>query len=120
MVYKFSWAGCNSVYIGKTTRHLSIRVREHLYTDKNSDIFKHLKTSSSCKSLCDESCFKVLDLANNYHNLKIQEALHIMWERSNLNKQLQHYITFSFWLLLHNDLVLFSFLSFLISINIFD
>ena len=43
VVYKFSCAGCNSVYIGETTRHLSTRVREHLYTDKNSHIFKHLK-----------------------------------------------------------------------------
>ena len=72
-------------------------VREHLYTDKNSPIFKHLKNSPSCKSLCNESCFKVLDSANNYHNLKVKEALHIMCERPNLNKQLQHYnISLSF------------------------
>ena len=45
VVYKFSCAGCNSVYIGETTRHLSTRVREHLCTDKNSHIFKHLKNS---------------------------------------------------------------------------
>ena len=97
VVYKFSCAGCNSVYIGETTRHLSTRVREHLCTDKNSHIFKHLKNSPTCKSLCNESCFKVLDSANNYHSLKIKEALHIMWERPNLNKQLQHYnISLSF------------------------
>ena len=34
VVYKFTCAVCNSVYIGKTTRHLTTRVREHLYTDK--------------------------------------------------------------------------------------
>ena len=43
VVYKFSCAGGNSVYIGETTRHLSTRVREQLYTDKNSHIFKNLK-----------------------------------------------------------------------------
>ena len=43
VAYRFSCAGCNSVYIGETTRHLSTRVREHLYTDKKSLIFKHLK-----------------------------------------------------------------------------
>ena len=97
VVYKFSCAGCNSVYIGETTRHLSTRVREHLCTDKNSHIFKHLKNSPTCKSLCNESCFKVLDSANNYHSLKIKEALHITWERPNLNKQVQHYnISLSF------------------------
>ena len=79
VVYKFSCAGCSSAYIGETTRHLSTRVREHS------------KNSPSCKSLCNESCFKVLDSANNYLNLKVKEALHIMWERPNLNEQLQHY-----------------------------
>ena len=97
IVYKFTCTGCNSVYIGETSRHLSTRVREHLFTDKNSHIFKHLKTSTPCKNLCSENCFKVLDSASNYHNLKIKEALHIMWERPNLNKQLQHYnISLSF------------------------
>ena len=97
IVYKFTCAGCNSVYIGETSRHLSTRVREHLFTDKNSHSFKHLKTSTPCKNLCSENCFKVLDSASNYHNLKIKEALHIMWERPSLNKQLQHYnISLSF------------------------
>ena len=93
VVYTFSCAGCKSVYTGETTRHLSTRVREHLYTDKNSHIFKHLNNSPSSKSLCIESFFKVLDSANNYHNSKIKEALHIMWERPNLNKNLQYYNT---------------------------
>ena len=42
VVYKFTCTGCNSVYVGETSRHLSTRVREHLHTDKNSNIFKHL------------------------------------------------------------------------------
>ena len=97
VVYKFTCAECNSIYIGETSRHLSTRLREHLFTDKNSHIFKHFKTSTPCKNLCCENCFKVLDSASTYHNLKIKEALHIMWERPNLNKQLQHYnISLSF------------------------
>ena len=71
--------------------HLTTRVREHLCTNKNSHIFKHLKNSASCKDVCNESCFKVLDTAKTYHNLRIKEALHITWERPDLNKQLQHY-----------------------------
>ena len=98
VVYKFSCAGCNSVYTGETTHQLSTRVCEHLYTDKNSHICKHLKNSSASKSLSIESCFKELDSASNYHNFKIKEALHIMWERPNLNKQLKHYnISLSFY-----------------------
>ena len=54
-------------------------------------LFKHLKTSTPCKTLFSEKCLKVLDSASTYHNVKIKEALHIMWERPNLNKQLQHY-----------------------------
>ena len=56
-----------------------ILAKRLLFTDKNSHIFKHLKSSSSCRDACVEGC------------LKIKEALHIMWERPNLNKQLQHY-----------------------------
>jgi len=79
------------VYIGETSHHLSTRVHEHLSTDKNSHILKHLKSSSSCRDACGKGCFKVLDSASTYHSLKIKEALHIMWERPNLNKHLQHY-----------------------------
>ena len=91
VVYKFKCAGCNSVYIGETSRHLSTRVREHLFTDKNSNIFKHLKGSVVCKEACNDSCFKVLDSANTSFKFKIKEALHIQWERPDLNKQIQHY-----------------------------
>ena len=91
VVYKFKCAGCNSVYIGETSRHLSTRVREHLFTDKNSNIFKHLKGSAACKEACNDSCFTVLDSANTSFKLKIKEALHIQWERPDLNKQIQHY-----------------------------
>ena len=33
----------------------------------------------------DEKCFAVLDSANTAFKLKVKEALHIMWERPNLN-----------------------------------
>ena len=42
VVYKFNCAGCDSVYVGEISRHLSARVREHLYTDKNSNILNIL------------------------------------------------------------------------------
>ena len=66
-------------------------MREHLFTDKNSHIFKHLKSLNLCRDACGEGSFKVLDLVSTYHSLKIKEALHIMWERPNLNKQFEYY-----------------------------
>ena len=73
------------------SRHLSTRVREHLFSDKNSHIYKHLKSSSACREACNENCFAVLDSAGTAYKRKIKEALHIMWEGPNLNKQLNHY-----------------------------
>ena len=54
---KFICAQCTSVYVGETSRHLSTRVREHLSTDKTSNIFKHLMSSDKCKKACNDSCF---------------------------------------------------------------
>jgi len=91
IVYKFTCAECNSVYIGEASRHLSTRVGEHLFSDKNSYVYKHLKGSSACREACDEKCFAVLESANTAYKLKIKEALHKMWEGPDLNKQLHHY-----------------------------
>ena len=91
VVYKFNCAECNSAYVGETSLHLSTRVREHLLTDKNSIICKHLRSSNKCKMACNENCFTILDSANTYHHLKIKEALHVMWEKPILNKQVQHF-----------------------------
>ena len=71
--------------------HLSTRVREHLFSNKNSHIYKHLKSSSACRGACNENCSAVLDSANTAYKLRIKEALYIMWEVPNLNKQLNHY-----------------------------
>ena len=56
--YKFNYAECTSSYAGETSRNPT-RVREHLSADKNSTIFKHLKSS--------DSCFTILDSASTYH-----------------------------------------------------
>ena len=41
-------------------------------------IFKHLRNSENCRSLCSEDCFKVLDSACTSFQLKIKEAMHIL------------------------------------------
>ena len=58
---------------------------------KNSHVYKHLQSSKTCKDSCDESCFKAIDSAKTYNQLKVKEALHILWEGPNLSKQVQHY-----------------------------
>ena len=59
----------------------------HVYV---SHIYKHLESSSACREACDEKCFAVLYSANIAYKLKIKEALHMMWEGPNLNKQINH------------------------------
>ena len=63
VVYKFSCPGCQSSYIGKTNRTLLIRTREHAVTDKESAIYKHLRT---CEHLAFiHNLFNSLDTLNN-------------------------------------------------------
>ena len=61
-----------------------------LTSDKNSHIFQHINGSETCRSLCSEECFSILDTASTPFQLKIKEALHIGWEKPSLNKQVNH------------------------------
>ena len=81
VVYKFSCAGCAACYVGETTRHFNTRVREHLETDRASHIFKHLESSSVCRSACSRDNFAIIDQASSRLALKIKEALHIFWDK---------------------------------------
>ena len=78
VLYKFTCAGCNFVYVVETCRHISTRIHEHLFTDKNSHIYKRLQGSNACKDSCNDSCFKAIDSAKTYHQPRIKEALHIL------------------------------------------
>ena len=59
----------------RCSRHFATRIREHLASDKHSHIFKHLRGSENCRSLCSEDCFKILDSASTSLQLKIKEAM---------------------------------------------
>ena len=50
----------------------------------------HLRGSENCRSLCSEDCFKILDSATTSFQLKIKEAMHILWEQPSLNSQVKH------------------------------
>jgi len=78
VVYKFQCASCNACYIGETTRHLRTRMDEHLTTDSNSHVFKHVNDEEvMCQLTNDYTCFSVVDRANSKYQLKIKEALAI-------------------------------------------
>ena len=77
IVYKFLCTGCNACYVGESSRHLSTRVREHLVSDENSHVFRHLQNSRQCRTLCSDECFSILDHASTTLQLKIKEAIRI-------------------------------------------
>ena len=50
-------------------------------------IFKHLHSTATCFDSYNSLCFKIIDKANSKFDLKIKEALHINWRKSDLNAQ---------------------------------
>ena len=90
VVYTFVCADCNACYVGETTRPFSTRVREHMFSDRTSHIFKHLQNSQQCRTSCSNDCFSILDHASTTFQLKTKEAIHIQWEKLTLNQQLYH------------------------------
>ena len=94
VIYKFKCAGCNSCYIGETTRHLDVRIDEHLRKDKKSAIYKHIHNNVSCFDNRNKACFSILDTATTQFQLKVKEGMYIGWENPDLNKQVK-YLKFS-------------------------
>ena len=87
VVYQFTCASCGARYIGETNRHFNTRVNEHLFRDKNSHIFKHLSASKGCRDKCDISCFKILDHASTYSQLKVFRVFILnSWNLNSTNK----------------------------------
>lgn len=51
-------------------RHISARMREHLVTDGNSHIFKHLHNFQHCRTLGSHDCLSILRL--RFHQFPAQ------------------------------------------------
>ena len=90
LVYKVTCASCSSSYIGETCRHFKTRIEGHIKKDNKSHIFKHLHSTVTCFDSYNSVCFKIIDKANSKFDVKITEALHINWSKSNLNAQKNH------------------------------
>ena len=95
VVYKFTCNGCQSVYVGFTTCHLTKRIHEHFNTDANSHVFQHLKSSKKCKTNLSSNSFEILDRGKNSFELKQKEAMWIKWLAPGINKQKKYQLNLS-------------------------
>ena len=90
IVYRYRCAknGCTS-YIGKTKRHLLVRVKEHRTASQSSSaVFNHLYT---CDCSVRTEDFEILHRTRNEYDLNIAEALLISYHKPNLNRTLANH-----------------------------
>ena len=87
-VVYFFHSACDKAfcYIGHTTRHLFVRLKEHYY--KNSPIGKHILNCKKCIDSFDK-CFTIIDTDFCDYRLKIKEAIAIKKFNPNLNKSIK-------------------------------
>ena len=93
LVYKFQCDRCQSVYVGKTTRHLTVRISEHigesyrtgsaLASPPYSSIRDHSQTHNNHRITRDQ--FSVIATANSDSELLIREAILIQQMQPILN-----------------------------------
>ena len=76
LAYKFTCAGCYACYVGETVWNFSMRLKEHLASDRYSHIFKQ-QNSKHCRALCSADCLHALDHTSTRFQLNIKEATHI-------------------------------------------
>ena len=89
VVYRFECSrDVSTSYIGKTKRHLAIRVDEHLVSKKGQTaVHKHRQSCETCKH-ADIQNFSVIASGNSDLEIKVKEALLIKCDKPELNKQL--------------------------------
>ena len=105
LIYNFTCGSCNASYIGKTFRHMKIRVPEPQGVSPRTG--KHLKGTLS-NSVKDHMLhynhivawrdFKVLGRESNHWLVEIRESLFIKRDRPSLNKNIYFQELFLFYL----------------------
>ena len=117
LVHKVTCVSWSSNYNGETCRHFKTRIEEDIKKDNKSHMFKLLHSAATCFDWYNPMCFKIIDKANSKFDLRIKEALHINWRKSNLNAQQSHLaltLSLGLWFpLLLSAFVCFSFVIFL-------
>lgn len=96
--------GCGSSYVGRTTKRLRCRIKEHvplslekalkedaLLVGKSLSyaVAQHLVKNRSCGANYNKDMFTIINTARSKLQLNILEALHIMHDRSVLCRQKQ-------------------------------
>ena len=62
-----------------------------MFADAGGEVFVGFTLSSdNCRSLCSEECFEILHSASTSFQLKIKEAMYILWGQPSLNSQVKH------------------------------
>ena len=115
-IYNFTCGSCNTSYIGKTFRHIKVRVSEHQGVSPRTG--KHLKGALST-SVRDHMLdwnhivawddFKVLRRESNHWLLEIKESLFIKRDRPSLNRNIyfQELFLFQFYGARYKTLIAF-------------
>ena len=82
VIYEYTCSRCYSTYVGKTIRHLKIRVKEHARKEKEPK----KKHYNLCKESITQDNFKILYKTQRGNNYLIAiEALFIREKKPNLN-----------------------------------
>ena len=82
VVYKITCPGCNSSYVGQTTRQLQRRFREH--TGNKGPVKSHL---DDCGITPNSDIIQIIGKANTPYRLLTLEALFIKEFKPSLNKK---------------------------------
>ena len=88
VVYSFICARCHSSYVGRTHIHYNIRCGQHLSSDKNFSVFKHLANNKEGKEMNSTDSFKLSENAKTRYELALKEGMHIIWRKPVLNIKL--------------------------------
>ena len=75
LVYKFTYVGCSSSYIGETCHHFKTRIEEHIKKDNKSHVYKDSHFTAICIYSYNSLSVKVIDKASSKFDIKIKEAL---------------------------------------------
>ena len=84
VVYQIKCPRCNACYVGKTSRHLTERIREHK-SKSNGPVRKHLMKCGVDKDEVDENTSILATALENAFQLSILEALFIRELKPSMN-----------------------------------
>ena len=88
LVYKFDCHGCNSSYIGETSRHLRTRVADHCRGVGCKTLFDHGSNCRNRNNRINISEFKIISKGfSNYKERAMAEAILIKSGKPDLNIQ---------------------------------